>query len=65
MGWPLSAEKTLNWTAKVGQLSEDSSDVARFGRDVVIGVRDTSQVGGSHPSYRACGEYPITDTLDT
>ena len=23
VGWPISAEKSLNWTAKVGQLSED------------------------------------------
>eukprot|EP00956_Cyclotella_meneghiniana_P022665 scaffold43125_cov71-Cyclotella_meneghiniana.AAC.2 len=42
--------------AKVGQFSEDLTDVARFGRDV-IGVRDTSQVGGSHSSSHRFTSY--------
>eukprot|EP00956_Cyclotella_meneghiniana_P022480 scaffold42660_cov46-Cyclotella_meneghiniana.AAC.1 len=48
MGWSISAEKSLAWTAKVSQLSDDLAEWREFIRSL-IGVRDASQVGGSQP----------------
>eukprot|EP00956_Cyclotella_meneghiniana_P016959 scaffold27324_cov63-Cyclotella_meneghiniana.AAC.4 len=53
----MSAEKLLNWTAEVGHLSDDLAEWQEFIQSL-IGVRGTTQVGGSqvscHPNHCCC-----------